>query len=155
MAMMAQPPALIVIGFCGLAGAGKSTAAACLVRRRGYIRLPFAAPLKAMALAFGLCPQDMEGVAKETPHAALCGRAPRQFLQALGTDFGRRLIGEDVWVGAWEREVARRRSLAHWGGRRAPLGIVADDVRFANEAAAIRRHFGKPAPIPVDRQYIG
>ena len=117
----------MIIGFCGLAGSGKTTAARALVAL-GFVRAPFAAPLKRMFAALALGPPD--GVDPrawaETPHALLCGKTPRQALQTLGTEWGRTLIGEDLWVRLWAAEAARH---AH---------VVADDVRFANEAEAIR-----------------
>lgn len=57
-------------------------------------------------------------------------------MQMLGTEFGRQLLGPDLWVNAWRRAVERHLEEALVDG--APLRIVCDDVRFANEAAAIR-----------------
>lgn len=131
----------VVIGFCGLAGSGKTTLAEYLVQHHGFIRLPFAGPLKAMAAAFGLTAAEMSGSLKEEPCEALCGRTPRQFMQWLGTEFGRQMLGPDLWVNAWLRQLARNVEKARAGG--GALRLVCDDVRFANEAAAIRALGGK------------
>lgn len=120
----------LTIGFCGLAGSGKSTAALRLVERHGFERRRFAGPLKAMIAALGLGHEEIEGQLKEVPSPLLCGRTPRQAMQWLGTEWGRNLIGEDFWTLAWETACGD-----------APL-IVADDCRFANEADAIRRRGG-------------
>lgn len=64
-------------------------------------------------------------------------------MQMLGTEFGRELLGLDLWVNAWRRAVARHLEEALVDG--APLRIVCDDVRFANEAAAIRKLGGRVA----------
>lgn len=44
-------------------------------------------------------------------------------MQTLGSEWGRQLIGPDLWVDAW-RDVAARYQR-----------VVVDDVRFVNEAA--------------------
>jgi hypothetical protein len=133
---MLTPDQSMIIGFCGLAGSGKTTLAEHLVRHHDFIRVPFAGPLKAMAAAFGLTSAEMSGALKEEPCEALCGKTPRQFMQLLGTEFGRELLGQDLWVNAWRRSVARYLEEALIDG--VPLRIVCDDVRFANEAKAIR-----------------
>lgn len=129
--MIALPP---VIGFCGAAGAGKSTAAHWLTSRHGYRRERFAGPLKDMLRAFGLTAAEVDGDRKETPLDVLCGRTPRQAMQFLGKEWGRDLLGPDVWVAAWSR---RADAIGACGGT-----VVADDVRFLNEAQAIRARGG-------------
>ncbi len=133
----------MIVGFSGLAGAGKSTAAAILAAR-GFARVSFADPLKRMLAALDLDPAP-PGVHprawRETPRALLCGRTERQALQALGTEWGRVCIGADVWVRLWARESAK------WPD------VVADDVRFENEAAAIRQAGG--VVIRIDREGAG
>lgn len=130
-----------IIGLCGLAGAGKSTVARHLADKHGYALVPFAGPLKAMSRAFGLTHREMAGDLKEAPCETLCGKTPRQFMQWLGTEFGRDMIGPEIWVNAWKRGIEQvaadstYEQRSRWHGR--PL-IVSDDVRFANEAAAVR-----------------
>jgi hypothetical protein len=119
-----------VIGLSGPAGSGKSTAAQYLVSNFGYRRVRFAGPLKAMAAAAGLSDREIEGDLKELPSELLCGRTPRYFMQRLGTEFGRDLIGEDFWVNLW-RESAN--AIIDGGGR-----VVADDCRFENEVDMLR-----------------
>lgn len=123
------------VGLSGPAGSGKSTAAQFLVDRFGYTRVRFAGPLKAMARAAGLDERQVEGDLKEVPSELLCGRTPRYFMQRLGTEFGRDLIGEDFWVGLW-RNAAN--AVLDAGGR-----VVADDCRFENEVGTLRNLGGK------------
>lgn len=135
----------MIIGLSGLAGAGKTTAARILEEEAGYDIVPFAGPLKAMTRAFGLTAAEMAGELKESPCDALCGKTPRQFMQWLGTEFGRHMVGPDIWVNAWRRNVERAvevQQMDRTCGYRGRL-IVADDVRFDNEAAAIRAMGGR------------
>lgn len=117
-----------IIAFTGLAGAGKSTAAAHLVKSRGFTRIRFAGPLKAMMATLGLSPAEIDGDRKEMPCDLLGGKTPRWAMQSLGTEWGRKLIGDDLWIRAWQHAVAQL-----------PAGVpvVVDDCRFPNEAAAI------------------
>lgn len=118
-------PKLIVLA--GVAGAGKSTIAAELVKH-GYQVVKFAGPLKAMIRALGLTDAEIEGDLKEKPCALLGGQTPRHAMQTLGTEWGRGLIHPDLWVAAWQH--AAQRVLAAGGH------VVVDDCRFANELAA-------------------
>ena len=119
-----------MVGICGLAGSGKSTLAKLLTKRAGYYRIPFAAPLKSMLAAIGLSEEEINGNLKEEPCERLCGKTPREAMQLLGTEWGRELIGPNLWLNAWQSDAAM------W-----PL-VVADDVRFPNEADAVRRFGG-------------
>jgi hypothetical protein len=124
---------LTIIGLSGVAGAGKSFAALHLTERRGFRRIRFAEPLKAMLRTLGCSNEELDGAAKEAPCPALCGRTPREAMQTLGTEWGRQLIHPDLWLEAWRRRVA---AVAEF----APAAqIVVDDVRFLNEAEAIWR----------------
>ena len=73
----------------------------------------------------------IEGDLKEVPSAWLNGKTPRQFMQLLGTEFGRKLIGDDFWVSLWSNEAQYERR------------VVVDDCRFPNEAMAVRRLGGE------------
>lgn len=119
-----------ILALSGPAGSGKSTAAAYLVSK-GYTLVKFAGPLKAMCQAIGLTDWHIEGGGKERPLDWLQGRSPRQFMQMLGTEFGRDCIGPHFWVGLWERAAL---DVLDQGGR-----VVCDDCRFANEADAVRK----------------
>lgn len=122
-----------IIAFTGLAGAGKSTAAAHLVNSRGFQRVRFAGPIKAMMLALGCTAEQVDGSLKETPCDLLCGRTPRWAMQSIGTEWGRELIGSDLWIRAWEAALANVP---------ADVPVVVDDCRFPNEAAAVTKAGG-------------
>ncbi|MGJ5032368.1 deoxynucleotide monophosphate kinase [Bradyrhizobium sp. HKCCYLS2038] len=116
-----------IIAFTGLAGAGKSTAAAHLVKSHGFERVRFAGPLKAMMAALGCSTTEIDGDRKELPCELLGGKTPRWAMQTLGTEWGRQLIDSDLWIRAWRTAVDA-----------SPVSVVVDDCRFPNEAEAIR-----------------
>lgn len=118
-----------IVAFTGLAGAGKSTAAMHLVNHRGFERVRFAGPLKAMMAALGCTAAEIDGDRKELPCHLLGGKTPRWAMQTIGTEWGRKLIDSELWVRAWRAAVDRL-----------PAGtpVVVDDCRFPNEAEAIR-----------------
>lgn len=119
-----------LIALCGPAGCGKSTIARVLDGENLRVR-SFAGPLKQMLRALGLTEQQVSGDLKETPCELLCGNTPRYGMQTLGTQWGRDLIGPDVWVNA---------ALANLPA--APIVTIIDDCRFANEALAVRARGG-------------
>lgn len=124
-----------LIGITGAAGAGKDTAAAWFVAEHGARRYSFATPIKeALSVMFGIPAAVFEDrVAKEQPVEWL-GRSPRYLAQRLGTEFGRDLVGPDVWVAI----LARRLLAAGFEDPRSPP-VVIPDVRFPNEATFVRK----------------
>lgn len=121
-----------LVALTGAAGSGKSTATKFLVERHGYTLVKFAGPLKDACRALGLTDRHIEGDLKEEPCEMLCGKTPRYLMQAMGTELGRNLIGESLWVNLWRSRALA--VMAHGFGR-----VVVDDCRFPNEAEAIRQ----------------
>ncbi|WP_336800299.1 deoxynucleotide monophosphate kinase family protein [Kaistia sp. MMO-174] len=121
----------LVIGFAGVAGSGKTTAAMHLLNIHGYVHTRFADPIKAMLRVLGLGSAELDGMLKEKPMALLGGKTPRYAMQTLGTEWGRDLISRTIWEDLW---VERASDCIDLGGR-----VVVDDVRFANEAEAVRK----------------
>lgn len=68
---------------------------------------------------------------KETVIPAI-GKSPRELMQTLGTEWGRNLVNEDLWL-----ILARQRLLA------AGPGMTIADVRFDNEAEWVRKLGGR------------
>lgn len=120
-----------VVAFNAPAGGGKSTAARHLIDNHGYTLVKFAAPLKGMMRMLGLTDEHIEGSLKEVPCPLLCGKTPRYAMQTIGTEWGRDIIGADLWANAW-REIAS--DVLDQGGR-----VVCDDMRFANEESVVRQ----------------
>jgi hypothetical protein len=119
---------MTLIALTGLAGSGKSTVAQYLVEQHDFVRMKFAQGLKDMLRAIGLTDAHIEGHLKETPSTLLCGKTPREAMLTLGTEWGRDLIGQDLWCNILAQRV---RDSTH------PC-IVVDDCRFVNEARTIR-----------------
>lgn len=126
---------LVLLGLCGLAGSGKSTAADCLVRQHGFTELAFANVLKQ-----DICERLLENFGVDYAHlyephlknAPLPGAehlTARLLMQEFG-DAGRR-CSPTFWID----------QLAGMAGLRptawAPVSdrIVISDVRYPEEAA--------------------
>lgn len=126
-----RPP---IIGVTGKARSGKDTVTNFIVAAIGGYRYAFADPIRAMMKAgFDIDMNDPYWAdKKEAPIAALGDKSPRQMMQTLGTEWGRKHVTEDVWL-----ILAKARLLT-----KGP-GMVVSDVRFENEAAWIRKVGGQ------------
>ena len=121
----------MLIGLCGAAGAGKNAVAEILRDRRGFTGLSFAGPIyRAVAAVTGLSVEQLaDRTQKERPIEGL-GKSPRELLQTLGTEWGRDMVRSDIWIVIAMRQAEAIRRL---GGK-----VAVSDVRFQNEAEAIR-----------------
>lgn len=124
----------VLIGICGLKGSGKSEVASRLVASMSAHRVRFAGPLKDMLRALGLTEREIEGDLKEEPSDLLCGRTPRHAMVTLGTEWGRLMIGPELWADAWRGRIDV--ALAHG------TNVVTEDLRFPNEHEALTRAGG-------------
>lgn len=139
-----------LIAFVGPMGSGKSTLAKALQRHIGGKIISFAGPLKKAAEALQIPHENVYGTPeqKAQPLQLLCGKSSRQFMQLLGTEFGRNMIGDDFWLRQFEQ--------SFWA---ADCDYVfCDDLRFLNEAALVRKLGGTIArvvrheqPVSLDR----
>lgn len=156
----------ILIGLVGPAGAGKDTVADHLCMKHGYLRAGFADVLKDMLQplldALGVHAEALtDRERKESDIDGIPGGSPRRLMQTLGTEWGRTLISQHLWVQA----MARRLGM-HDMPRSIPVRdrIVITDVRFHNEAAWIRLMGGhivrvvrdtKPVHAHESEQHLG
>lgn len=137
------PDPLPNIGFIGAKRSGKDTAADYLVQVYGYTKLAFADPMRAMAEAINpIVGEDRDGYVSYATAVARLGyeeakdRFPelRRFLQVLGTEGVRGVLGDDVWV---DHLAGRVEYLWATEGPDAPVCVT--DVRFPNEVEALQR----------------
>jgi len=117
--------AVEIIGLCGPKGVGKSTYAKTL---DGMV-FSFAKPLKEMLITI-LPDEAWINLKEEVPPGFPEHCTVRYMLQELGTSFGRETCYPNIWVDAAYRMVHP------YIGKQT---IIFDDVRFPNEAWAIRR----------------
>lgn len=121
----------MLIGITGRKQAGKDSFAARLVKAHGFTRVAFADPMREFALALDPLVDSHYrlseivyslgwDVAKESIPEV------RRTLQRLGTEAGRIVLGDRVWVDA---------AMAKIDAADGP--VVVTDVRFPNEADAI------------------
>lgn len=133
----------MIVGFVGLIGAGKDTAADYLVNYHGFRRDSFANTLKdAVAAVFGWNRILLEGRTKEAREwreipdewwSSRLGKpiTPRSVLQQWGTDVCRKSYHDDIWIASLENKLRTTKD-----------DIVISDVRFPNEIAAIHNSGG-------------
>lgn len=118
---------------------GKSTVAKML-GERNYARRAFAGPLKAMIRSLFLNLYSTSDIymaddykERQLPYFAETDKVtPRRLMQTLGTEWGRDLISQDLWVKA-----AMSHNSVDPEGR-----YVFDDMRFPNEFEAIKARGG-------------
>jgi len=110
---------------------GKSTVASEL-NKRGYTIVPFAETLKLMLIpmleSLGYDQHGANYLVHQAKQVVVqdAGVSVRHMLQTLGTEYGRQCIHPDIWVRCWKGRASRFDA------------VVADDVRFPNEAKMIK-----------------
>ena len=132
----------MLIGIAGKAGCGKDTAADYLVEAFGFLKESFANPIKQMInIMLGFDPDDISNwedrAWKETIIPEF-NASPRKLAQTLGTDWGRDMIHDQIWVAVMQRRLLPE------------ANIVIPDVRFHNEATMIRELGGTIVHITRD-----
>lgn len=134
----------MIVGICGLIGAGKDTIADYLVNIHEFRRESFAGALKdAVSAVFGWDRIMLEGRTRasrewrEQPDVWWSHRlgfevTPRWILQYWGTEVCRKSFHDDIWIASLENKL-----------RSATDNVVVSDCRFPNEIAAIQQQQGK------------
>lgn len=111
---------------------GKSTVADYLESTRDFARVPFAQVLKyMMEPLLETIGVDSSALWSGDKSALVYqDKTLRHALQTLGTEWGRRCMGEDFWVEVWNHNVRNWLAAGHH--------VVVDDMRFPNEFAAVQ-----------------
>lgn len=122
-----------ILGLVGPLGCGKTTTADAIAARVRGKRQSCAGPIRDMLAALGVPREDLTQH-KNKPQEWLHGLTSRAMLKSLGTEWGRTYVGPDIWINAVLRAAAQE------GARGRP--IVIDDIRFDNEARAIKEAGG-------------
>jgi hypothetical protein len=127
-----------VIGlYSNVPRSGKTTVANRLIARHLFMQQSLARPLKLMlnemllsaGFTMGTVDEMLYGDKKLEPIPIFGNKTPRQLMQLLGTDWGRNMIDQDIWLNIFREHLS-------W----LPNGakVVVDDVRFQNEATMLK-----------------
>ena len=112
----------MLIGLIGKAGSGKTTTAKVLSGELDFEKHAFADPLKQMLINAGMCTYE-ECYVEKTEQS-------RWLMQKVGTEIFRNQVDDNWWIlqakGMVSEVLTRKKH------------IVLDDVRFPNEAQAIK-----------------
>lgn len=136
-----------IVGLVGFADAGKGSASRILVEKHNCVADAFAGPVKdACAVIFGWSRELLEGDTKESREFREAvdtywstildwpDFTPRIAMQYEGTEGGRNVFGEALWVGSLVKRVT--------GRNESGKGTVVTDVRFPNEIVTVRNMRG-------------
>jgi len=134
----------MIIGVCGLIGAGKDTIADYLVNIHQFRRESFANTLKdAVSSVFGWDRELLEGRTRHSrewreqvdpwwaDRLGMPDLTPRWVLQYWGTEVVRKSFHDDTWIASLENKL-----------RKTTDDVVISDCRFPNEIQAIKNAGG-------------
>jgi len=140
-----------LIGLSGAARSGKDTVGEYLITKHNFKRYAFADPLKrAASEMFGIPLEDFHSDSKKEVVNKFWGFSPRQIAQLIGTEGGRELFRDDIWVRRAHLEyITHLETTAMLPKERYDNGtvdglngMVITDVRFPNEAEWIKEFDG-------------
>jgi ABC-type dipeptide/oligopeptide/nickel transport system ATPase component len=123
-----------LIGIVGYAGSGKTTitrAAIDVPHMADVKQMSFSTPIVQMLRAIGVPSELLNDKSRwNEPLEMLCGHSIRYAATTLGTEWGRDLVGQELWTRIGLAQAARHRAI----GRH----VIIDAVRFPSEMEAMR-----------------
>jgi dephospho-CoA kinase len=131
---------MTIIGLVGAAGVGKDTVADYLVKHHGFKRYAFADAVRDFALAIDPIIETGEAVVRLSDlvehfgwdHSKRAYPEVRRLLQRIGTEGGRQIAGDDVWVNIVDDK---------WNDDGCPPAVITD-CRFPNEVQYVHVYDG-------------
>lgn len=121
------------LGIHGRKRVGKDTLSRLLVLQHGFAQVAFADPIREMLNSLGVPRYYTEEKNVAIPGL---GKTYTELCQTLGTDWGRLMVSDTIWI-----DIAKARAREAFVG--SCCGVVFSDVRYANEAEAVRSLGGK------------
>lgn len=116
-----------IISLTGLPGSGKDTIARLLIDRGGWGKVSFAAPLKrGLAIMLNIPMEHIDDPQLKNSPNYKFGKSIRYMLQTLGTEWGRSLIDDEIWIRLAQEAIDEQFELGN--------NVVITDMRFENEA---------------------
>ena len=129
---------LTLIGITGKARSGKDTVGNYIKGMHNFNTYAFADPIKkAASIMFGIPLDYFYDDEHKERIVSQWDLSPRQIMQTLGTEGGRDLFRQDIWVKRGEIEWAN-----FCANNQYRSGLIFTDVRFENEAEMIRLNGG-------------
>ncbi|MAT87244.1 MAG: hypothetical protein CL532_01655 [Aestuariivita sp.] len=131
-----------VIGLAGPKGCGKSTFASKLCIHYGFTAVSFSYPIKAMLHTMGVDMQLLTDPVRKEEVIEELGCSPRYLMQTLGTEWGRTLVDDQLWLKLAKKRIESDSSRDY----------VVDDVRFVNECELVHSLGGCIIRFDKDKQ---
>jgi hypothetical protein len=105
--------------------------------------ISFADPMRSMLQAMGVDISHLHDQSLKEKKIEGIEKSARELMQTLGTDWGRNMISESIWLWAMQRRIER-------AGKEGAGLVVIDDCRFDNEALWVSEQQGKVVRLARD-----